>query len=449
VESFGPLFDPVWYLGKNPDVAAAGIDPLTHYREYGIAEGRDPNPLFDTNWYLAQNPDVARVGGSLLDHYVLSGAAEGLDPHPLFDTDWYLAHNSDVAKAGVNPLAHFLTFGAREGRPPHPSFERDWSLAEDMDLQPVLPSPSRVARRSAPLVSVVVPVFNKAPFLRDCLSSILIQSLMDIEVICVDDASTDGSSAILAEAAGRDQRVFVVRNVVNSGAGRSRNVGIHLATGKFIQFTDADDILPREALQELHELATADRVPLVRGTLKSFRGTPYNGSLDESNEYGQICRDKRKVRFSEEPALWVPWWHTSYLIDASLLREARACYPDLRNGEDAVFIAVLLAEAETVSTTAKTTYLRRFPEARRRTRLTDAVDFVRHAAMVRRSYLDHCPQAWRDGYRPFLLGRVDQFFLKPDIMSEVERDLIKLAMMQAGIGAYLPVAARPPRWRRE
>lgn len=444
MEGFGPLFDPVWYLGKNRDVAASGMDPLVHYREYGIGERRDPNPLFDTNWYLAQNPDLARPGVSPLAHYLLSGAAEGRDPHPLFDTGWYLAHNPDVARAGINPLAHFLITGAREGRAPHPSFDRDWSLAEDTDLQPVPPEPPRAAQPGARLISVVVPVFNKAPYLRDCLSSILAQSLGDIEVICVDDASTDESSAILAEVAGHDPRVLVVRNTVNSGAGRSRNVGIHLAGGKFIQFTDADDILPTEALQSLYELATADSVPLVRGTLKSFLGTPGNGNLDESNEYGQICCDRRKVRFSDEPALWVPWWHTTYLIDAALLRQARACYPDLRNGEDAVFIAALLAEAETVSTTAQTTYLRRHPEARRRTRLTDAIDFVRHAAMVRRTYLDHCPQAWRDGYRPFLLGRVDQFFLKPDLMSEVERDVIRLAMMRAGIGAYLPFATRPP-----
>jgi len=444
VESFGPLFDPVWYLGKNRDVAAAGLDPLIHFREYGIAERRDPNPLFDTNWYLAQNPDVARAGISPLAHYLVSGAAEGRDPHPLFDTDWYTAHNSDVAKAGVNPLAHFLTTGAREGRAPHPSFERDWSLAEDTDLQPVLPPPSRAARPSAPLVSVVVPVFNKAPYLRDCLSSILAQSFRDIEVICVDDASTDESSSILAEVAGHDRRVFVMRNIGNLGAGKSRNVGIHLARGRFIQFTDADDILPSEALQSLYELATADQVPLVRGTLKSFRGAPDNGNLYENNGCGQICSNRCKVRFSDEPALWLPWWHTTYLIDASLLRESRACYPSLRDGEDPVFIADLLTEAETVSTTAKTTYLRRLPEADRN-RLADVVDFVRHTAMVRRLYLDYCPQAWRNGYRPFLLGRVDEFFLKPQVMSEVEQHVIRLAMIRAGIGAYLSLDARLPR----
>src|SRR5262249_34949022 len=154
------------------------------------------------------------------------------------------------------------------------------------------------------------------------------------------------------------------------------------ARGKFIQFTDADDILPSGALECLYELANADQVLLVRGTLNSC-----NSSLDERNEYHQICSDRHKVRLSDEPALWVPWWHTTYLIDVSLLREIGGWYPNLRNGEDPVFIAALLVAAEAVSTTGKTTYLRRVTETRRSTRLIDTIDFVRHTAMVRRLYL--------------------------------------------------------------
>jgi GT2 family glycosyltransferase/glycosyltransferase involved in cell wall biosynthesis len=102
------LFDIEWYLAQNPDVAAAGINPLVQYLHRGASEGRDPNPLFDTDWYLAQNPDVAAAGINPLLHYLRHGAAEGRDPNPLFDTDWYLAQNPDVAAAGINPLAHYL-----------------------------------------------------------------------------------------------------------------------------------------------------------------------------------------------------------------------------------------------------------------------------------------------------------------------------------------------------
>ena len=76
------LFDRVWYLEKNKDVQAAGLDPLVHYLRSGAKEGRDPHPLFDSDWYLPANPDVAAAGLNPLVHYVRRGAAEGRAPHP-------------------------------------------------------------------------------------------------------------------------------------------------------------------------------------------------------------------------------------------------------------------------------------------------------------------------------------------------------------------------------
>src|SRR5215471_20910549 len=128
------LFDAEWYLAQNPDVAAAGINPLVHYLRHGPADGRDPNALFDTKWYLAQNPDVAAEGINPLVHYLQNGAGEGRDPSPLFDTNWYLAQNRDVAAAGINPLAHYLRIGGVEGRYPSPSFNAGWYLAHYPDV---------------------------------------------------------------------------------------------------------------------------------------------------------------------------------------------------------------------------------------------------------------------------------------------------------------------------
>jgi hypothetical protein len=118
VDDGNPLFDALFYLSRNPDVAAAGIDPLLHYNVVGWHEGRDPNPFFDTSGYLAVNPDVAAAGVNPLDHYRNNGWHEGRDPSASFDTTLYLIQNPDVAAAGMNPLAHYLQFGAAEGRTP-------------------------------------------------------------------------------------------------------------------------------------------------------------------------------------------------------------------------------------------------------------------------------------------------------------------------------------------
>jgi len=128
------LFDREWYLQRNPDVAAFGINPLTHYISKGAAEGRDPHPLFDGEWYLRRNPDVAAFGINPLTHYISKGAAEGRDPHPLFDSEWYLQRNPDVVASGINPLAHYISKGAAEGRDPHPLFDGDWYLRRNPDV---------------------------------------------------------------------------------------------------------------------------------------------------------------------------------------------------------------------------------------------------------------------------------------------------------------------------
>ena len=102
------LFDRDWYLEQNPDVGAAGIDPLRHYLRYGADEGRDPNPLFDSDWYIEQNPDVRAAGYNPLVHYLKYGAAEGRQPNAQFDARCYLDRYPEIRAAGGNPLSHYL-----------------------------------------------------------------------------------------------------------------------------------------------------------------------------------------------------------------------------------------------------------------------------------------------------------------------------------------------------
>ncbi len=94
--------------------------------------------------------------------------------------------------------------------------------------------------RSGPDLSVIVPVYNTELFLRECLDSVLRQTGLTLEVICVDDGSSDGSPALLDDYAARDSRVVVVRQE-NSGLSAARNAGIEVATGRYLCFLDSDD----------------------------------------------------------------------------------------------------------------------------------------------------------------------------------------------------------------
>ena len=97
-----------------------------------------------------------------------------------------------------------------------------------------------------PQVSIIVPVYRTEPFLRRCLDSLLAQTLQEIEVICVDDGSPDGSAGILAAFAARDGRVSVIRQA-NAGLGAARNAGLAAARAPFVMFCDSDDAYRPEA----------------------------------------------------------------------------------------------------------------------------------------------------------------------------------------------------------
>ena len=93
-------------------------------------------------------------------------------------------------------------------------------------------------------ISVIVPVYNAEKYLRQCLDSIVSQTLRDIEIICVNDGSTDASLSILEEYAAKDSRIVVISKP-NAGYGHSMNMGLDKATGEYMGIVDADDyILP-------------------------------------------------------------------------------------------------------------------------------------------------------------------------------------------------------------
>ena len=94
-----------------------------------------------------------------------------------------------------------------------------------------------------PKVSVIVPVYNVEQYLAECLNSIISQTLQDIEIICVDDGSTDNSGKILDDYAVREGRIRVIHQE-NCGVSKSRNKAIRSALGEFVMFVDSDDLLP-------------------------------------------------------------------------------------------------------------------------------------------------------------------------------------------------------------
>jgi glycosyltransferase involved in cell wall biosynthesis len=115
-----PYFDTAWYLAQNPDIAAAGVNPLLHYHAFGEAAGRDPAPWFQVSWYRAA---YERGAGPCLAHFLERRFTGQVNPVPIFDGAYYLDTNDDVAAGGADPFEHFMVFGAAEGRNPAADFD--------------------------------------------------------------------------------------------------------------------------------------------------------------------------------------------------------------------------------------------------------------------------------------------------------------------------------------
>ena len=112
-------------------------------------------------------------------------------------------------------------------------------------------------RAEAPLVSVIVPVYNTAPWLRRCLDSICAQSYRNLEILCVNDGSTDDSAAILDAYAAKDTRIKVIHQA-NAGVSVARNKGLDIAAGKYVTLVDSDDWLEPETYEMMLARFTGD-----------------------------------------------------------------------------------------------------------------------------------------------------------------------------------------------
>jgi len=122
-----------------------------------------------------------------------------------------------------------------------------------------------------PLVSIVVPVFNVERYLGACLDSLRQQTISDLEIICVDDASPDSSGAILNGAASRDSRVVVLRHASNRGLSAARNTGLQAVRSPWVLFVDSDDLVSSRVCERALAAATCHAADAVFFNYAVFR----------------------------------------------------------------------------------------------------------------------------------------------------------------------------------
>lgn len=208
-------------------------------------------------------------------------------------------------------------------------------------------------------VSVVLPVYNVERYLAACLASVRGQSHGDLEIICVDDGSTDGSPALLRMAADLDPRVVVVTKP-NGGLSSARNAGLRVATGEVVMFVDSDDFLDSRAAEVVVRAfgeTDAEVVTFGAHVQPPSRTTPW---LERTLSPRRVTYDgfRPPLLFAEDSRPFV--WRSAF-TRAFLAREDLTFDEGVRFGEDQVF------------------YFAAYPVARRVTLIPDKLYFYRVA----------------------------------------------------------------------
>lgn len=133
-----------------------------------------------------------------------------------------------------------------------------------------------------PLISIIVPTYNVEKYIRTCIESILAQTYRNVEVIIVNDGSTDQSLAVISDLICSHHNVKVI-NQKNQGLSVARNTGIDVATGKYITFVDADDKIMPGFVSSLYQIADKTGADIVRGSFRDFNGNIPKGWVPDFN----------------------------------------------------------------------------------------------------------------------------------------------------------------------
>lgn len=163
-------------------------------------------------------------------------------------------------------------------------------------------------------VSIIIPIYNVEKYLRQCLDSIINQTVKDIEIICVNDGSTDHSLKILEEYAQHDNRLKLI-NKVNTGYGHSMNVGILEAHGEYIGIIESDDFAEANMFETLYTTAVENSADVVKADYFAYRKqADYVMELLNECEYGQCFspRDNFKI-FRTTPSIWSGIYRKAFL----------------------------------------------------------------------------------------------------------------------------------------
>ena len=205
-----------------------------------------------------------------------------------------------------------------------------------------------------PKVSIIVPVYNVESYLAQCLDSLIEQTLSDIEILCLDDGSTDSSPELLDAYAAKDARIRALHRE-NCGVAETRNVGVGLARGEYILFVDSDDYIAQRTCEVLVATAEREGADIVVFGGKTFPTLPWaDDSFARRDNVYHSGVDALLYERGSIPLMCNKMYRTDFLRGNGLLLN-----PDLSLGEDHAFQFITFPLAKTVAFSKEMLYFYR------------------------------------------------------------------------------------------
>lgn len=177
-------------------------------------------------------------------------------------------------------------------------------------------------------VSIVIPIYNVERYLRQCLDSVVNQTLREIEIICVNDGSKDTSLSIIEEYAAKDERVRII-DKPNSGYGNSMNCGFDMATGEYIGIVESDDYADPDMFEKLYACAKENDLDVAKAGFYYYYSIPKDVSTPEPIATAAMCKrvfcptqlgslDKITSFFNIKPTIWSAIYRREFIRECGI-----------------------------------------------------------------------------------------------------------------------------------
>lgn len=223
-----------------------------------------------------------------------------------------------------------------------------------------------------PAISVIIPIYNMEKYLKECLNSVVNQTLKNIEIICVNDGSVDGSQGIIEQYSANDSR-FKYFYHENHGVSYTRNIGIQNATGEYLYFLDPDDMVPdKNVFMDLYNAAKENHVNVCGG---SFSELWPDRIVDQwENQFVKYGFKSDGIVEYKDYQYDFGW--TRFIYNRNFLKEKNLNIPNLTYFEDPIFFVRAMHEAKQFYSLKRHTYLYRLGHKEFNMSYKQVVDFI-------------------------------------------------------------------------